>query len=143
MFMAALQDLERAIAPDRTPGADMADAHFAWLATQAEEDGVVLVAEADGAPAGFLVCLVETCAQGDLMLLPAERRHGVVTDIWVQPELRGRGVGRALLAAAARHCRELGLRTLRITALTANTTAIGAYRRAGYEDYETTLIKRL
>ena len=142
-FMAALQDHERNLSRDRGPGAEMADAHLAYLESLAAADGRILVATRGGAPVGFLVCVIEESDAGDLHLLPAQRRHGVVTDLFVVPAERRRGVARALLAAAEAHCRMTGLRTLRIAALAANAEALRSYRGAGFEDYEITLSKRL
>ena len=47
------------------------------------------------------------------------RRHGTVTDLVVQEEWRGRGIGRMLLAEAERLTREAGARLV-IGALVAN-----------------------
>jgi hypothetical protein len=56
-FMAALQDFEREIEPNRTPGAEMADKHLAGLEAWVAEHpcGGVFVAEAGGALAGFII----------------------------------------------------------------------------------------
>jgi hypothetical protein len=56
-FMAALQDFERGLEPNRTPGAEMADEHLAVLEFWAAEHpgGGVLMAEVDGQLAGFTI----------------------------------------------------------------------------------------
>jgi GNAT superfamily N-acetyltransferase len=54
-------------------------------------------------------------------------------DLFVRPEHRGAGVGRALLAALAAKLRERGGERLEWSALTWNELALGFYRRLGAE----------
>jgi len=142
-FMVALQDFERALQPDRARGAEMADAHLAYLQRLAAEDGLVLVADAAGQPVGFLVLVIEQCDPGDLHLSEGERRHGWVTDLFVTAEWRSQGIARRLLARAGQHCVDLGLATLQIASLADNPAALRAYEGAGFDAYEITLVKRL
>jgi hypothetical protein len=60
-FMAALQDFERGMEPNRLPGAEMADRHLAVLEAwaQAHPCGGLLVAEVEGSLAGFIIFGVE------------------------------------------------------------------------------------
>ncbi|MFG1676001.1 GNAT family N-acetyltransferase [Micromonospora sp. NPDC049282] len=53
-------------------------------------------------------------------------------DIEVGAEHRGRGLGRALLAAGERAARERGARALELNVFGANETAATLYRTAGY-----------
>ena len=69
------------------------------------------------------------------------RRYGQVADLIVVEDARGRGIGRALLSQAEALTREAGLKRLAIGALAANAAAVGAYRRAGFGDYLTILVK--
>jgi hypothetical protein len=48
-----MQEYERRLHASRLPGEEIADAYLAWLVRQAERNGAVLVAEADGSFAGF------------------------------------------------------------------------------------------
>ena len=52
-------------------------------------------------------------------------------DLFVKPEHRGHGVGRALLRAVAAVARDRGCRRLEWTALDWNKPALGFYERAG------------
>jgi GNAT superfamily N-acetyltransferase len=52
-------------------------------------------------------------------------------DLFVRPDDRGAGHGRALLAALARHCVDSGWRRLDWAVLDWNTPAIGFYRALG------------
>ena len=59
-------------------------------------------------------------------------RHGIyLEDLYVRPGLRGRGVGRALLAALAGRCVAEGLPRLEWSVLDWNEPALGFYRRLG------------
>jgi ribosomal protein S18 acetylase RimI-like enzyme len=53
--------------------------------------------------------------------------------IEVAEEHRGRGLGRALLAAAEAAAREHGARALELNVFASNTSAISLYRTAGYQ----------
>ncbi len=59
-----------------------------------------------------------------------------VHDLAVLPELRGRGIGRALLAAAEEHARARGCVKLTLEVLEDNVGAQRLYRAQGFRDYE-------
>jgi ribosomal protein S18 acetylase RimI-like enzyme len=54
--------------------------------------------------------------------------------MWVHPELRGRGVGRLLLASLEARARELGFSTVRLDTSGHLNEAIALYRAAGYTE---------
>lgn len=57
-----------------------------------------------------------------------------VSDLWVAAECRGQGMGRALLAAAAREgAARWGAKALRLTVYDDNAAALGFYLGAGFE----------
>ena len=56
-----------------------------------------------------------------------------IHDIAVHPELRGRGIGRDLLAAVESHARENGCCKVTLEVRSDNERAMAAYRRAGFE----------
>jgi GNAT superfamily N-acetyltransferase len=59
-------------------------------------------------------------------------RHGIyLEDLFVRPEHRGRGYGRALLAGLARRCVDEGLTRLEWSVLDWNEPALGFYRALG------------
>jgi GNAT superfamily N-acetyltransferase len=59
-------------------------------------------------------------------------RHGIwLEDLFVVPERRGGGVGKALLAALARRCTEESLGRLEWAVLDWNEPSIGFYRSLG------------
>lgn len=87
--------------------------------------GTALIAERDGRTVG-MVRLVLPEQSGE----PAE-----LFSMWVAPEERGRGTGRALLdACAERLARSHPSTPLRLDVRTANTAAQALYRSSGYVD---------
>ena len=57
-----------------------------------------------------------------------------IGDVFVRPELRGRGIGTELSEAAEQMARVRGHRQISISASTANEGALRLYRRLGYRD---------
>jgi GNAT superfamily N-acetyltransferase len=84
--------------------------------------GVFLVAHAAGEPVGCAA--VRTVGEG----------VGELKRMYVRPEARGRGVARAVLAAAEAQARRLGLRRLVLETGVRQGTALALYRTAGYTD---------
>ncbi|MEQ9813455.1 MAG: N-acetyltransferase [Azospirillaceae bacterium] len=66
-----------------------------------------------------------------LMVLEAPSSFYVAA-IAVEPEMRGSGVGRALLGEAERLAREAGYARMSLVAFEENIGAVGLYRRLGY-----------
>ena len=62
---------------------------------------------------------------------PAERTAWVV-GMWVHPDVRRRGVARALLSAVATWAGERGADVLQLHVTETNATAIGLYERLGF-----------
>jgi ribosomal protein S18 acetylase RimI-like enzyme len=86
----------------------------------------VLVAELDGAVAGY-------ARVGHPTSLAASTHVLMVTGVAVDPELQGRGVGAALMAAVHDEARRRGARKLSLRVLGENEPARRLYERAGYE----------
>ncbi len=84
-----------------------------------------LVAEADGTAAGFALYFpIYSTWQGRSLHLE---------DLFVLPEYRGRGLGRALLTAVADEARARGCARLQWDVLAWNEPALGFYRQLGAE----------
>lgn len=108
-----------------------------------EEQGVTFDAEQDGRDpeALHLVALYGDALVGTCRLV-FDPDTGAITDdaaaptlarlgrMAVEPGLRGRGIGAAILEAAERECRTAGARRIR---LHAQTAARSLYERAGFE----------
>lgn len=93
-----------------------------------EEGSFVVGAFADGKLAGTLGFHRET--------RPKTRHKGFIWGVFVSPPHRGKGVGRALLAAAIeRVCSYADLRQVTLTVATVQTAAVRLYRSAGFEPF--------
>src|SRR5919201_1020018 len=66
--------------------------------------GIVLVAEDNGRIVGFASGRVETRAERERLAV-IDFRNGIVPELYVSPDWRRRGVGRALLARLDQHFR--------------------------------------
>ena len=66
-------------------------------------------------------------------------RGGFVSDLFVREDARGRGVGRALLRAAARAVKAGGGEFLQLTALRRNAAALAFYGKVMEEDLKVTV----
>ncbi|MEM8842651.1 MAG: GNAT family N-acetyltransferase [Pseudomonadota bacterium] len=142
-FMAALQEVERATEPNRRPGAEMAQGHYDHLLDWVSQHPAAadLVAESGGHVAGWLLAGVEIDTG---MLVPeAARETGWISDIFVAPSHRGRGIATALIAAAEARFAAHGIRRVEIAAVVGNARAIALYRRLGFAPYELSLGKML
>jgi ribosomal protein S18 acetylase RimI-like enzyme len=85
-------------------------------------DGVALVAEDGGRALGFVFCVL-----GD-----RGRHTAHITDIYVRPEARRRGIGRALLAELVEPARDAGLEHVSLEVLFRNADARRLYERLGF-----------
>jgi GNAT superfamily N-acetyltransferase len=82
------------------------------------------IAEADGQAVGFALWFYSVST--------FEGRHGLyLEDLYVTPEARGKGIGKALLQALARRCRDEGLARLEWAVLDWNTPAVVFYDGLG------------
>lgn len=71
-------------------------------------------------------------------------RHGIyLEDLYVRPEHRGAGLGRALLVELARHCRDKGYARLEWWVLDWNEPSIGFYRSLGAQSMDEWTVFRL
>lgn len=71
-------------------------------------------------------------------------RHGIwLEDLYVRESLRGRGIGKALLAGLARRCVAEGLGRLEWWVLDWNAPAIATYRALGAQAMEEWTVQRL
>jgi dTDP-4-amino-4,6-dideoxy-D-galactose acyltransferase len=97
--------------------------YAAWI-TRDLESHAVLVWEDAGEPrglAGYVSCQPEPD--------PAAGRIGLIA---VDPALRGRGIGRGLLAAAAGHFAGAGVSRMAVATQATNVSALRLYEQAGF-----------
>lgn len=136
-----LQDYERAIDRRVLPGEDVEGWYLGHLLKAcAEQDGTLFVAEDGGRVVGF-AAVQRKVPNGD-----ADESHyefALISDLGVNRSHRGRGIGRALIAACESFVRERDVRWLRIAVLGKNALARGLYERCGFEDRQVVLEKTL
>jgi ribosomal protein S18 acetylase RimI-like enzyme len=110
-------------AGDRTPAS-----YAGFLGTQLEDPkAAVLVAEEHGKVVGYAYATLEGI---DWMALRGPA--GVLQDIIVEPQQRGRGVGRLLLEAALAHLEARGAPRVVLSTAAHNAPAQRLFERAGF-----------
>ena len=102
------------------------------------EGGAIVLAAEDGAGRGLGFVHVHTAAD-----FFTGETHGHVSDLVVAAGAEGRGVGRALMAAAEGWARERGYRLLTLNVFGDNHRALELYTRLGYQPDTTKLVKVL
>ncbi|MGB8634309.1 MAG: GNAT family N-acetyltransferase [Rhodanobacteraceae bacterium] len=109
---------------------DAAAARAYLLERLQHEEAVILLAESEGTAVGF------TLLYPGFSSVRMARAH-VLNDLYVVPEARRKGIGLALLEAAAAFARSCG--SMRISLETAhdNQPAQALYRRAGWHEDDT------
>jgi GNAT superfamily N-acetyltransferase len=140
-FIAGLQDYESRFEPNRRRDPDFPADH--WRDAQercAEHHGHMLIAESDGKSVGWAFAYEQ---QDELFIAEPERRHGFLAEIFVIPEARGQGHGKALIEGCEAWSRARGHALLTINVLAKNARALRAYEGAGYAPYTLTLRRYL
>ena len=90
-------------------------------------DSHFLVAAAEGTPVGFINFTVR---QTILHRSPS----GLIDELVVAEDYRGKGVGRQLVQAAIEKCRELGCCEVEVSTEKANPEARKFYKQCGFEE---------
>lgn len=103
-------------------------------------DGRIFVAEAGGELAGYVGVLARVPRQD---VDEVAYTYALISDVAVAPAWRAQGIGTALLAHAEAFARARGAHWLRIQVLGRNRRAWRLYRRAGFDEREVVLEKRL
>jgi ribosomal protein S18 acetylase RimI-like enzyme len=106
-------------------------AHAAHLATQSRGECVYLVALRDGEPAGS-VLLSWACHHGATRAALPDAAE--ISNLGVRADLRGQGIGSALLAAAEQRAEARGVPCVALSVADDNPDAVRLYRRRGYLD---------
>lgn len=110
----------------------IAEGHAAMLETYAP-DQVIPLTPADLAARNVTFLLAERADRpaGCVALIDAFD-HGVVKRLHVRPEMRGNGVGGALMRAAEAQARDIGLPVIRLETGPELAAAVRLYRALGY-----------
>lgn len=96
----------------------LADRSIVHLPVEHLRDGCAIVAEVDGKVAGFAIVLSTGDGESEL------------DGLFVEPEMAGRGVGKALVEDARRHAQMSGAVLLKVIAA---LEVEGFYRRRGFD----------
>ena len=120
--------MRRALWPDE-PTATDDDEMRAWLARP--DAAVFVAARSGGGLAGFAEAATRPYAEGC-----ATSPVAFLEGWYVDPDVRRRGVGRALVAAVERWACAAGLRELASDALLENVTSHRAHARLGFREIE-------
>ena len=135
-----LQTWERQLEPALPEPEAVAEIYLAaMLEDCAETSGRVFVAEADGAVIGFVSVLGKVTPTADESLEP----HAYVSDLVVRTGERGHGIGAKLMAQAEAFACEAGVARLKVGVLVRNARTAAFYRRCGFRDYATQMVKTL
>lgn len=110
-----------------------------WLKRQAQDPrSAFFVADPQAGTtlAGFLIGAIEHD-------IPIYRvvEVGFVHDLWVEPEHRGAGVGRALMNAAIEHFKAQGVEQVRLETAAPNDAARKLFRELGFHEFAATMLK--
>jgi len=95
-----------------------------WREFAARPDVAQLVAERDGAPAGMAAAVID----------PEDPARADLYAMWVAPEARGRGAGRALAEAALRWTRRRGALELSLGVAETNEPARALFLGCGFRE---------
>ena len=130
-FVRALADYEKLLHEVEASEADLAQ-HLFGDSPRLFCD----IAESDGAPVGFAIWFYNYST--------FRGRHGIyLEDLFVVPEARGLGAGKALLRRLAQRCEEQGLARLEWAVLDWNAPSIAFYDSLGATAQTDWIIRRL
>lgn len=104
------------------------DLYVDWLA---EKDAILLLAETRATAVGYALSHMHEPDEA----WDTRGRFGVLESLAVLPEMRGRGVGRMLMAALHAELRHLGVTTLAIGVIDTNGGARRFYERLGFRPW--------
>ncbi len=145
VFRASPDDWARVRALRLAALADTPDAFWSHYDDEVEQPEAFWRERLEQSDADTLIAVVEgTHGHADVALLTLVPPRAVEADadaddalwvvsVWVAPQGRGRGVGDALLDAAADHARRRGIARLVLDVGDHNEAAIRLYHRHGYE----------
>lgn len=128
-----LQDHEREIYPRLPPGTAVVDECIRHMLERCDKcHGRIIVAEADGMVGGFVTVLNHVISEEPD---DGKLEYGLISDLVVLKNHRGRGIGRQLLARAEGHARASGVKWLRVGVLAGNHAAAQLYESQGFSPW--------
>lgn len=140
-LISLLQDHEESLSTDRASSADIATDQFDYVLKDCRRsDGEVYIAIVGLAVVGFIAIGVER--EESLHVLPEYKASGFIWDLAVLSEYHSMGVASALVDKAQQHFKSINLNRMKISFLSNNHGAEAAYRKIGFDPYETIYEKR-
>jgi GNAT superfamily N-acetyltransferase len=140
-FVMALQRFEHEFEPNRRIDDSVAKDYLAELKKRAEKNGCIFIAQgSEGRALGWAVVHDD---KEETYVIAEERKYARFTELFVESEARGTGVGRALIAACEDWARGRGHNLIIIGALSQNALAMAVYQGSGYAPYVSLLRKYL
>lgn len=109
-------------------------------------NGAIYVAEENGEVVGFIQGVIIDHQPGQDAVFDAvhaPRKDGWIGLLYVEPEQRGSGIGRALMDEMKRYFQSKNCDTLRLKVLSGNQRAIAFYKKYGFMEHEVEMAKRL
>jgi len=100
----------------------------------------MLIAEDAEKPVGWAFAHDESA---EVFVVEPERSHGYLTELFLLPQARGKGLGRALIEGCEAWARGRGHKLLQVGVLAHNARAIRSYEGAGYNSYGLTMRRYL
>ena len=109
--------------------------YMQWMINDSENmNGAIYVAEENGEVVGFIQGVIIDHQPGQDAVFDAvhaPRKDGWIGLLYVKPEQRGSGIGRALLDEIKRYFQSKNCDTLRLKVLSGNQPAIAFYEKYG------------
>ncbi len=110
--------------------------------TRPWNDPYVDVAEARRHPTSTVLVAHERDAVVATVMAGSDGHRGWLYYVAVDPAVRGRGLGRAAVAAGESWLRTAGARKVQLMVRAANASVAGFYERLGYTDQDTAVLGR-
>jgi len=127
-----LQHFERQIDARLPAGEEIADEYINQMLFRCRAcDGKILVADISDDIAGYVTLLNKV--QSD-ELQEGDTEYGLIADLVIKEEHRGNGLGRQLMHAAEAAAIVYGVRWLRVSVMSANTSARKLYSSSGFSE---------
>ena len=135
--------------PESLPFTNLRDAHGymqQMINDSKNMNGAIYVAEESGQVVGFIQGVIIDHQPGQDAVFDAvhaPRKDGWIGLLYVEPEQRGSGIGRALLDEMKHYFQSKNCDTLRLKVLSGNQRAIAFYEKYGLTAREVEMITKL
>ena len=136
-----LQEFERQLDPRMPSGESIADDYLVEMFMQCRQfAGSVFVCEQGEKLAGYITVHTKYVSED---IDDGPREFGFISDVFVDEQFRGCGIGKALLSHAENHARENGASAMVIGVLASNNQAKSLYLAMGFKEFAIKLEKKL